>query len=419
MTDKQRIQTTLNHKEPDIIPIDFGGTGQTGMHVSCIEQLRDYYGLEKRTVIVEEPYQMLGRIEEDLQEVIGIDTLPVNTGGTMFGFKNTRFKPWKAPWGQELLVAEKFNTTLDENGDVFIYPQGDNSIEPSAVMPASGFFFDALNRQEPFDENELNWKDNTEEFSLLNEKDIQDWKKTISYYENSTKALIGNIGGTALGDIALVPAVQLKHPKGIRDISEWYMSTMIRQDYIHRIFQKQTDIALENLEKLKPILANKLEAVFICGTDFGTQTSTFCAVETFQELWMPYYKRINDWIHKNTAWKTFKHCCGSIKSFIPSFIESGFDILNPVQCSAADMDPLDLKKEFGKDIVFWGGGVDTQKTLPFGIPEEVRKEVLKRCEIFSPGGGFVFSSIHNILANTPVENIVAMINAVKEFNGKA
>ena len=156
--------------------------------------------------------------------------------------------------------------------------------------------------------------------------------------------------------------------------------------------------------------------VFICGTDFGTQTSTFCSPRTYRNLWMPYYKKVNDWIHENTSWKTFKHCCGSVRSLIPSFIESGFDILNPVQCSAANMDAQELKNEFGEKIVFWGGGVDTQKTLPFGTPGEVRREVFERCEIFSENGGFVFSSIHNIQANTPVENIVAMLDAVHEFN---
>ena len=131
---------------------------------------------------------------------------------------------------------------------------------------------------------------------------------------------------------------------------------------------------------------------------------------------MPYYKKINSWIHSNTNWKTFKHSCGAIYEFIPLLIESGFDIINPVQCSAQGMDPKTLKENFGDSIVFWGGGVDTQKILPFGSKEQVRDQVLRRCEIFSRSGGFVFNSIHNVQAKTPVENIVAMIDAVKEFN---
>jgi len=134
---------------------------------------------------------------------------------------------------------------------------------------------------------------------------------------------------------------------------------------------------------------------------------------------MPYYKRINDWIHRHTAWKSFKHSCGAVYALIPSFIESGFDILNPVQVSAKGMDARRLKQEFGRDIVFWGGGVDTQKTLAFGTPEAVRAEVLERREIFGRDGGFVFNAVHNIQANVPIANIVAMFEALNEFNGRS
>jgi uroporphyrinogen-III decarboxylase len=231
------------------------------------------------------------------------------------------------------------------------------------------------------------------------------------------KASVGNFGGTGLGDIALVPAMQLPNPKGIRDVTEWYISTVSRTDYVHRIFQKETDIALENLARVHASLGDAIDIVFICGTDFGTQDSTFCSPQAYKDLYMPYYRRVNDWVHGNTPWKTFKHCCGSIPTFIPLFIESGFDVVNPVQCSAKGMEPAWLKNEFGKDIVFWGGGVNTQATLPFGTPEQVRLEVLERLRIFSPGGGYVFNAIHNVQAKTPLANIVAMIDAVKEFNG--
>jgi uroporphyrinogen-III decarboxylase len=229
---------------------------------------------------------------------------------------------------------------------------------------------------------------------------------------------VGNFGGTGLGDIALVPAMNLKAPKGIRDVTEWYVSTVARSDLVHSIFQKEVDIALENLKRINASFGDKIDVIFICGTDFGTQDSTFCSPDTFNELYRPYYRKVNDWVHANTPWKTFKHCCGSIPNFIPLFIEAGFDIINPVQASAKGMDPAWLKKEFGKDIVFWGGGVNTQATLPFGTPEQVRAEVLERLRIFSPGGGFVFDAIHNVQALTPTANIVAMLDAVKEFNGK-
>jgi uroporphyrinogen-III decarboxylase len=162
-----------------------------------------------------------------------------------------------------------------------------------------------------------------------------------------------------------------------------------------------------------------VDAVFLCGTDFGTQTSTFCSESTFRNLYFPYYKQMNDWIHAHTQWRTFKHSCGSVIQFIPAMIEAGFDILNPVQCSATGMDPDKLKSTFGEELVFWGGGVDTQQVLPFRTTAEVREHVLRRCEVFAKDGGFVFNSIHNIQAQTPVENIVAMLDAVAEFNGRS
>jgi hypothetical protein len=418
MTSRERVVTTLRHRQPDAIPIDFGGTAVTGMHVSCVAALRDHYGLEKRPVKVHEPYQMLGFIEEDLKHVLGIDVEGVYAAETMFGFRNENWKPWRMDNGLEVLVSEHFKTTKDEKGDTLVYPKGDLSAPPSGRMPKNGFFFDTIVRQEPIEEEKLNPEDNLEEFGLISDRDLDYFEQASKEIAQTGRAVIATFGGTAFGDIALVPAPFLKYPKGIRDIEEWYVSTLTRQPYVREVFEKQCEIAIENLIEIHKRVGNLVDAVFICGTDFGTQWSTFCSVETFRSLWMPYYKRINDWIHIHTSWKTFKHSCGSVVTLIPSFIESGFDILNPVQCSAEGMAPEHLKKEYGSEIAFWGGGVDTQKTLMFGTPQQVREEVLRRCEIFGKGGGFVFNTVHNIQGNVPVKNVVAMFDALREFNGK-
>lgn len=417
MTSKERVKCTLNHNTPDRVAVDFGSTAVTGVHVTCVAELRDYYGLEKRPVKVCEPYQMLGEIEDDLKDALGVDIVALPATSTLFGFKNERWKEFKAPWGQIMLVAERFNTTQDTNGDLFLYPQGDTSVPPSGHMPANGFFFDSIIRQDPIDDNQLNPEDNLEEFQPLSDNDLKHYETHGKLLASSDRAVIGGIGGTAFGDIALVPAPFLKHPKGIRDIQEWYISTAIRQDYLHEVFSRQCDIAIGNLERAYNVLGNVIDILFICGTDFGTQTSTFCSTDTYEDLYAPYYKRVNTWVHENTRWKTFKHSCGAVADFIPHFIESGFDIINPVQCSATGMDPKMLKDQYGDHIVFWGGGVDTQKTLPFGTPDQIRQEVLNRCKIFAPNGGFIFNAIHNVQAMTPLENIVAMIDAVKTFNG--
>ncbi len=415
--ERDRLMSALEHHGTCRIPVDFGSTAVTGIHVLIVEKLRQHYGLEKHPVKLTEPYQMLGEIEEDLMEAIGVDVEGITPEKNMFGFRNEGWKPFVTPWNQEVLVPEKFNVVRAPDGSLLMSPEGDTSLPPSAKMPSDGYFFDAVIRQHPFDEAQLNPDDNLEEFTLLTGADMEYWDAMAARARTSPRGIIATFGGTALGDIALVPAMQLRDPKGIRDISEWYMSTLARQDYIHRIFEKQTDIALANYEKLGPIMGDTIDGVFICGTDFGTQNSQFCSPETFNELYAPYYKKINDWIHAHTTWKTFKHSCGAVEPFMKLFIDAGFDIINPVQINAAGMDPAHLKKEYGNSIVFWGGGVDTQHTLPFGSPEDVRRQVLENCTIFSVDGGFVFNTIHNIQANVPLENVVAMIEALREFNG--
>jgi hypothetical protein len=319
--------------------------------------------------------------------------------------------------GLEILVPGGFNVTVDENGDTLMHPHGDISAPPSARMPKDGYFFDSIVRQEPIDESRLRPEDNLEEFGPVSDEELDYLESVARAARGTGRAVVGSFGGTSFGDIAHVPGVSLKHPKGIRDITEWYVSTRSRRDYVHKVFAGQCEIALANLERIAARIGDLVDVVNICGTDFGTQTSAFCSVGTFRELWMPYYRQVNSLIHKHTCWRTFKHSCGAVSRFIPSFLESGFDILNPVQCSATGMDPEQLKAGYGGVLTFWGGGVDTQQVLPFGTPEQVREQVLRRCEIFAEGGGFVFCPIHNIQAGTPVENIVAMIEAVHEFNG--
>jgi uroporphyrinogen-III decarboxylase len=409
---RERLTKTLNHQQPDRIPIDFGGTAVTGVHVSVVAALREHYGLEKRPVRVHEPFQMLGWIDDDLKDAMGIDVVGVFARNTMFGFAADDWKTWELN-GLEVLVPGQFNTTTDANGDTLVYPEGDTSVPASGRMPKGGYFFDCIIRQEPVDEDKLN----AEEFKPITEAELDHLARAAREAAATGRGVVAGFGGTAFGDIALVPGPFLKHPKGIRDVTEWYVSTSSRQEYVHQVFERQCEVAVANLVKVYAAVGDNVQAVFICGTDFGTQTSSFCSVKTFNNLYAPYYKRVNDWIHQHTPWKTFKHSCGAVSKFIPALVEAGFDILNPVQCSATGMEPEQLKANFGQSIVFWGGGVDTQKVLPFGTPAEVREQVLRRCEIFAPGGGFVFNTIHNTQAETPVRNIVAMLDAVHEFNG--
>jgi len=416
MTPRERLIKTLNHETPDRLCVDLGAGGQTGIGATALHHLNQTLltGYNKKVKIIE-PYQMLGEVEEPLRRKLQLDIVGVPGPSTLFGFRNENWKPFTMPDGTEVLVPGDFNYTKNEKGAFLIYPEGDLSVPPSAKMPNSSYFFDALMRQESIDEDKLDPQDNADDFEVLSERDLNYYASTTKQlYEETNYGIYVTLPGMAFGDVALVPATWKKKTKGIRDIQEWYMSLMMRPDYIYQAFEKQCEIALHNIELLAKAIGNHAQVVFVSGTDFGTQNSLFTDLDTYRSLFKPFQKAINKKIHELTDWKIFIHSCGAIYDLIPDLIDAGFDVLNPVQVSATGMDATRLKAEFGKDLVFWGGGVDTQKTLPFGTPEEVYREVRERIDIFSEGGGFVFNSIHNIQSNVPVENILAMFRATND-----
>jgi uroporphyrinogen-III decarboxylase len=415
MTSRQRIQNAINHKATDVVPVDFGATSVTGIHCRIVEALRAYYGLEQRPVKLVEPFQMLGEIDDELMEIMGVDCVPIFGSKNMFDIDETRLHEQTTPWGQTVLIAEDIDLTPAKDGNIYIYAKGDRSYPPCAVMPDGCFFIDAIERQSQVDETDLDPAYNLEEYGFISDDDLAFFTNKINQAATGNKAVVASFGGTALGDIAFIPGMGLKSPKGIRNIAEWYMATATRQDYIHTVFDKQIDIAIENYAKLWKAVGDKVDVVFTCGTDFGTQASQFCSPETFNELWLPHYKRMNDWIHTHTTWKIFKHSCGAIVPLLPGIIAAGFDIINPVQINAKDMDSTFLKKEFGDSLTFWGGGIDTQRILPNAPPYEVRQHVRKQCDILGKNGGFVFNAVHNIQANVPIRNMETMIDTLRSL----
>ena len=418
MNSRQRVLQAINHQEPDRVPLDLGGGPTSGMHVSSVYLLRQALHLDPpgTPVKVVEPYQMLGEIKPDLIERLGVDVISLGGRKNMFGFENKNWKAWTFFDNTPVLVPEDFNTDPEENGDILMYPAGDHNAPPSGRLPAGGYYFDGIVRQPEIDESKLDPRDNLEEFTLLAKEDLEYiHNESVRLYEQTDLAILGNFGGSAFGDIALVPAPNLKYPKGIRDVAEWYMSTVTRRDYIYKVFEGQCEIALKNLASIHEAVGERITAIFMSGTDFGMQTRPLISPKAYRSLYVPFQKELNDWVHKNTTWKVFIHCCGSIMPLIPDMIDAGFDLFNPVQTSAANMDPQDLKANFGSKITFWGGGVDTQKTLPFGTPEEIRKQVHQRIQTFGKGGGFVFNPIHNVQAGIPVDNLLALYQAVQDY----
>lgn len=416
MTSRERVKLAFEHKEADKVPVDFGGMCCANINPTVVSELRDYYGLEKRLPKVLDMSAMTALLEPDLQEVLGCDVESVLSYGDAFGLRHTAWKEWRYR-GVDVLIPEDTALKEDGQGGYFTYPEGDTSVPASGHLPANGFYFDNVERNTDYDEDELDPVDNIQEYTPVSDEQIAFHKKMVPYALSTGRAVEIEPFCCALGDISKVPGPSLKNPKGIRGIQDWYMAPLLYPDYVREVFEMGTDIAIENMKRYWEEFGSDIDIFYICGTDFGSQQSTMMSIDTFKSLYLPFYKKMNDWIHTNTTWKTLKHSCGAIYDLMPYFIEAGFDAINPVQCSAAGMDPERLKREFGKDILFWGGGVDTQKVLPFGTPEEVREQVLSRLEIFGKDGGYIFNTIHCIQSGTPVKNIVAMIDAVREYNG--
>jgi len=417
MTPRERVRAALNHRQPDRVPVDFGSTMVTGISVSVVSRLRKTLGLDSpdARVKVIEPYQMLGEIGDDLRERMFIDCIGLFGERNMFGFENTDWKPWTTFDGTEVLVPGGFNTEPDEQGNIPMFACGDRSFPPAAVMPRGGYYFDSTVRQKPVDDDRLNVEDNLEEFGPLSDEDLKRLRKRSErLYADTDYAIVYSMPGTSFGDIAFVPGPGLRDPKGIRAVEEWYVSTVIRRNYVYEVFDRQCEIGIENLKRVREAVGNRIEVIFVTGTDFGTQRGPFLSPDAYRDLFQPFHRRICDWIHSHTPWKIFIHSCGGVRPLIRDFIDAGFDILNPVQCSAEGMDPRKLKEDFGSRITFWGGSVDTQKTLPFGRPEDVYREVSERIAVFNRDGGFVFDAIHNIQAGTPVENVLAMREAIRD-----
>ena len=419
MNSRERLTAAIHHQQPDRVPFDLGATSVTGIHALALYRLRKALKLPERPIKVYEVLQQLGLIEPDDIARLKIDVCGIMPYTNIAGDINDRFTFSLQRFGIPILYVAGHKTTVDTSGKAYIYPQGDLSAPPSMTMPAGGYFFDNINRSpDTCDDRTDPVADFLPSFGHIREGEAEYYYRQVEFIINETDlGVIGNLAPAGFGDVAFLPGPNLKYPRGIRSMEEWIIAHKLYPEYIHAVFTLQLETALKNLEIYRQAVGDAIQVIFMGGTDFGTQISLMQSKEDFRTFYKPYWKKVNRWVHENTSWKTFYHSCGAVYDLLDEFIDAGVDILNPVQCSAAGMDAANLKHQYGEKLVFWGGGMDTQRILPFGTPEQVRELVRERIEIFSPGGGFVFNAIHNIQANTPTENIVAMIEALREIGG--
>jgi uroporphyrinogen-III decarboxylase len=407
MSSRQRVLKAINHQEPDRIPIDLGGSIVSGIMAGALVQLRHHLGLDERRVKVTDQFQMLGEVAPDLVERLALDVLPVEPQAISFNLRNQDFKPWTLFDGTEILVPGDFAVDVTPEGHWLMHNGGDPNQPVVARMPHDGFYFDMLDITQ--------WNPDYEPPALetfrstgwrrLKDEDLHYLQELAQTLRSSTNKalLLANWGEATLG-----PAV-------VGSIPEWLVLLVTEPDYVRELMDLAAEIAIENLALYWQALGENIDIIALDGFDFGAQRRELFSPGLFEDLYEPCYKVQCEWIHQHTPWKVFKHCCGSIPNLIEPMIRAEIDILNPVQTSAAGMDPGWLKETFGDRITFWGGGVDTQNVLPFGTPGEIYEHVAERLRVFGPGGGFVWSAVHNIQYQVPPENIMAAFQAVHDL----
>jgi uroporphyrinogen decarboxylase len=380
VTSKQRMLKTLNHEEPDRVPYDLTSTLVTGIHYKAYERLREYLGLIKRETRIFDLAQGLARVEEDMLELLKVDTRGVLTGNP-FG------------WELEVEQAPEYEQYKDVWGVVWRRPKPHGLYFDMVQHPLQGAGIDDLKRYD--------WPNPKDEHRLKGLK-----AEAEGLRDSGCLIVLGTVGMT----VGLLQ--QFQFLMGYVDSFTALAADPALSSYM---VQKLAELDIEFWEWAIPFLGDDIRVV-IYADDFGIQTGPMISYEMFERYFKPWYSKIFSVIKKQRPdLYIFFHTCGSSRYIIPDLIESGVDIINPVQYTSKDMDPGSLKRDFGRDVTFWGGGVDTQKVLPRGSVQEVKDEVRRRIEDFAPGGGFVFNTVHNIQADVPPENIMAMWEALRDY----
>ncbi len=381
----ERVKAALEHREPDKVPFDIGGSVLTGMNVHTYKALRDYLGLEKKAIDIVDPMQQLARVDEDMRRRLLVDVGCVDPDA-----------PSDKGLAKDPVEEGDYWVMYDEWGIQWRMPK------------VGGHYYDMTD----FPLKEINSPKELDSFPW---PDAGDPARFTTLKARADDFVYGKQQAYILG----------RQYAGIWETALWmsgfekfFMDMMTNEEYAHALMEKITQLKMIYWGKaLEAVGENVL--IVSEADDLATQQSPLVSPDLYEKMVHPYHKKLFSYIKEKAASKVyiFYHSCGSIKPLIPYLIEEGVDILNPVQVNANDMDTADLKREFGKDVTFWGGGVDTQKVLPFGTRQEVRDEVKKRIDELGPGGGFVFAAVHNVQSDVSPENFMAMWEALQEFGG--
>ncbi len=404
MTSRERVLTACNHRQPDRVPIDFSAHPSSGIAAIAYARLRDYLGLPKTTIRVYDPIQQLAVVDDDVLEKFGVDVVDLARG---FGLDEKSWADWVLPDGTPCKMPA---WSLPEKADgrwVFRSMSG----RVIAHMPAGALYFEQTYFPLMDEKGPKDIRDAMQESMWhavvglpgprIDQAQLREGAKRLR--QNTDKAILGGFGGN------LLETGQFFYRN-----DNFFMLLAAEPEKAHKFLDDLVDIHLANLEKYLAAVGDSIDIIKF-GDDLGMQSGPQVSPRMYREFFKPRHKLMWSRAKQLANVKVMLHCCGGVRELLPDLIDAGLDAINPVQISCSGMDAAELKREFGNDMVFWGGGCDTQTILPDAKPEEVRRHVKEQVRILKPGGGFVFQQVHNILAYVPPQNVVAMFEALAEI----
>jgi len=411
MTSRERVKIAINHKEVDRVPIDLGAMRSTGIATIAYNELRKKLGITKGLVKMYDFVQQLAYPEKEIMDMFHIDTIDA---GQAFLESDDNWREWILNNNSKCLIPKYLNIEIDKDLTVLVKNKNNLVVgkKPKTSLYVDQIYWVYKNLPvipDNFDEEDISknmWATPSPPWHL----DIFD-DKQYKLFINNIKELY------EVTDYSIMLAVGcnlFETGTFLRGMENFLCDIYIDKKGTKRLLDFLVERYLRLLDRVLKGVGEYVDILQL-GDDLGSQTGPFMSPDVFREVFKPRYKKMWDFIHNNSNCKVFLHSCGSNYELIPDLIDAGLDILNPVQTTARNMEPERLKKEFGKDITFWGGGCDTQYILSTASPKEVREDVKKRIDIFAKNGGFVFNQIHNILANVPPENVIAMLKAAYEY----
>jgi len=409
MTSRERILAAVNHKEADRVPLDEGSMRSTGMMAIAYNRLKNHLKVTEGQTKLYDLIQQLARPEPWFLERFHIDAIDLGSGFD----RPEDWQPWTLPDGSPAVAPAWFDPQRDEEDGMFV--RDPNSGVVIARMPAGSLYLDqsywpldapnAIDDYEPLDEK----------FDLVSWSAIPTAPFDRGLNDDEVARVAHELHRTTDRAISVALGCNLLETcQFLFGMENTYVYMAGEKAKFMKFLDRLTDMHLEKLHRILPKLRGAVDIV-VLGDDLGMQSGPQMSRAMYRELFFPRHKRIYGCAKKLSGAHIFLHCCGGVYPIIGDLIEAGVEILNPVQTSARQMEPERLKREFGNDITFWGGGCDTHEVLPQGTPQKVRDDVKRRLDVFAPGGGFVWTQVHNVLADVPPENVVAMLETAYEY----